>query len=180
MKYPSYLIHFNKNHSKKNGQFISGDGDGDGIPNDHAARKKEDITTVKKVGNGYKQTMTTIEKKSGNTKIVDDLVDNVQTYGKMSYVDGDYTKADGLFDRIGAKAASIYQDTKDLNKAVKYLVDNMSDVPYKAKLLNTLDENEGYEYVTFYLEAYGDKYLYGTAGEPDYSDEQYFDVRNKQ
>lgn len=33
--YPSYLIHFNKNHSKKNGQFISGDGDGDGTADEH-------------------------------------------------------------------------------------------------------------------------------------------------
>ena len=40
MSYPSYLIHFNKNHSKANGQFVSGDGDGDGIANDHAHRSK--------------------------------------------------------------------------------------------------------------------------------------------
>ena len=32
----AYLIHYNKNHSTKNGQFISGDGDGDGIINDHS------------------------------------------------------------------------------------------------------------------------------------------------
>lgn len=31
----NYLIHFNKNHSKANGQFISGDGDDDGIIDDH-------------------------------------------------------------------------------------------------------------------------------------------------
>ena len=30
----SYLIHFNGNHSSKNGQFITGDGDGDGIIDD--------------------------------------------------------------------------------------------------------------------------------------------------
>lgn len=35
MSYPDYLIHFNKNHSNKNGQFTSGDGDGDGIRDDH-------------------------------------------------------------------------------------------------------------------------------------------------
>ena len=33
--YPTYLIHFNKNHSNYNGQFTSGDGDGDGIRDDH-------------------------------------------------------------------------------------------------------------------------------------------------
>ncbi|MBP5598236.1 MAG: hypothetical protein J6Y02_22910 [Pseudobutyrivibrio sp.] len=37
----NYLIHFNKNHSKSNGQFISGDGDGDGINNDRANQRKE-------------------------------------------------------------------------------------------------------------------------------------------
>lgn len=39
--YPDYLVHFNKNHSKSNGQFVSGDGDGDGIANDHANQKKQ-------------------------------------------------------------------------------------------------------------------------------------------
>lgn len=36
----TYLIHYNKNHSKANGQFTSGDGDGDGITNDHANQRK--------------------------------------------------------------------------------------------------------------------------------------------
>lgn len=40
MNNSSYLIHFNKNHSKANGQFISGDGDADGIIDDHAHRSK--------------------------------------------------------------------------------------------------------------------------------------------
>lgn len=31
----NYLMHFNKNHSAHNGQFTSGDGDGDGVVNDH-------------------------------------------------------------------------------------------------------------------------------------------------
>lgn len=35
-----YLMHYNKNHSKANGQFTSGDGDGDGIANDHANQSK--------------------------------------------------------------------------------------------------------------------------------------------
>lgn len=41
MYYQNYIIHYNKNHSSKNGQFVSGDGDGDGIANDHANRRKE-------------------------------------------------------------------------------------------------------------------------------------------
>lgn len=43
--YPSYLIHYNKNHSKTNGQFISGDGDGDGVANDHAQRSERPLRT---------------------------------------------------------------------------------------------------------------------------------------
>ena len=41
-----YLIHFNQNHSRKNGQFINGDGDGDGIVDDHHnySRNKKDIS----------------------------------------------------------------------------------------------------------------------------------------
>lgn len=35
----TYLIHFNRNHSPKNGRFISGDGDGDGIFNDRKNQK---------------------------------------------------------------------------------------------------------------------------------------------
>lgn len=41
-QYPDYLVHYNKNHSKANGQFVSGDGDGDGQINDHAQRSERD------------------------------------------------------------------------------------------------------------------------------------------
>lgn len=49
-KMTDYLIHFNKNHSKKNGQFDSGDGDGDGIRDDHHnyARNKGDLADAQK------------------------------------------------------------------------------------------------------------------------------------
>lgn len=40
MAHSNYLVHFNKNHSPKNGQFTNGDGDGDGILNDH---KNQDV-----------------------------------------------------------------------------------------------------------------------------------------
>lgn len=36
----SYLMHFNRNHSSKNGQFTSGDGDGDGILNDNKNQRR--------------------------------------------------------------------------------------------------------------------------------------------
>lgn len=40
-----YLAHFNKNHSKANGQFTSGDGDSDGITDDHHNYKKNKIVS---------------------------------------------------------------------------------------------------------------------------------------
>lgn len=50
--YSSYLIHFNKNHSSSTGQFISGDGDGDGVVNDHKnqTNTKESAEKVKSLG----------------------------------------------------------------------------------------------------------------------------------
>lgn len=39
----AYLIHYNKNHSKTNGQFVSGDGDGDGITNDQHHKKESKV-----------------------------------------------------------------------------------------------------------------------------------------
>lgn len=38
--YSTYLVHFNKNHDSKNGQFTFGDGDADGISDDHSNQKK--------------------------------------------------------------------------------------------------------------------------------------------
>jgi len=53
MNYPTYLVHYNKNHSKANGQFTSGDGDGDGISNDHAnQKKKKGLSKKAKIGIG--------------------------------------------------------------------------------------------------------------------------------
>lgn len=41
MSYPTYLVHFNKNHDSKNGQFTFGDGDGDGLLGDHYSEKEK-------------------------------------------------------------------------------------------------------------------------------------------
>lgn len=38
MEYPTYLIHFNQNHSPKNGQFTFGDGDSDGVSDERGRR----------------------------------------------------------------------------------------------------------------------------------------------
>ena len=43
----AYLIHYNKNHSPKNGQFTSGDGDADGVRDDHHNYSKNKVTSPK-------------------------------------------------------------------------------------------------------------------------------------
>lgn len=50
----NYLCHYNKNHSKTNGQFTSGDGDGDGISNDHANQKKKKQSVGNRIANNWK------------------------------------------------------------------------------------------------------------------------------
>lgn len=49
--YADYLVHFNKNHSSKNGQFTFGDGDGDGISDDHHNYKKNGWAVSRKLQN---------------------------------------------------------------------------------------------------------------------------------
>ena len=56
-----YLVHYNKNHSKANGQFVSGDGDGDGQVNDSQYNKdghKKGVYSAKidnyKKGNAFR------------------------------------------------------------------------------------------------------------------------------
>lgn len=48
----AFLMHFNRLHSHKDGRFISGDGDGDGIVNDHKNQKSSDDEKSSTSGGG--------------------------------------------------------------------------------------------------------------------------------
>ena len=39
----NYLCHYNHNHSKANGQFVSGDGDSDGVADEHHRYSKNGV-----------------------------------------------------------------------------------------------------------------------------------------
>ena len=69
MAYPNYLIHFNKLHSRKNGQFISGDGDGDGTADEHHRYSKNGVKSKERSGedfDGYtRKKVTKIKDRSG-------------------------------------------------------------------------------------------------------------------
>lgn len=49
-----YLMHFNKNHDPKNGRFTFGDGDNDGIRDDHAHRGKKEAPVMVRALNPVK------------------------------------------------------------------------------------------------------------------------------
>jgi hypothetical protein len=68
-KYPNYLIHYNKNHSSKNGQFTRGDGDGDGIANDHTHQSKigSNQRILKRIGNASKPNYSKTSKNPTST-----------------------------------------------------------------------------------------------------------------
>lgn len=100
-----YIMHFNKNHSPHDGKFTTGDGDGDGVADDHHSGKKDSSSK------GYEKTplmrskalppkksklsKSSIFKTSAFNEYKDDN-------GKIDY--GSYTKS-GVKKSIGALGA---------------------------------------------------------------------------
>ena len=66
MSYPNYLIHFNRNHDKL-GRFAIGDGDGDGIRDDHSNQEKQAYNG--KSRKEYIKNMTEQYKSNGHSNI---------------------------------------------------------------------------------------------------------------
>lgn len=73
--YPSYLIHFNRQHDPKTGKFTYGDGDGDGVSNDH---KNQKTTLNRSTGNrtfevkpnrNFTREVTARTVRAGDTKV---------------------------------------------------------------------------------------------------------------
>lgn len=55
-----YLIHFNGNHSSRNGQFVSGDGDKDGVIDDHHNYARNKVSEQEVDGEVNANTLATI------------------------------------------------------------------------------------------------------------------------
>lgn len=70
MGYPDYLVHYNRNHDKKSGRFTYGDGDGDGIRDDHSNQKDKESfgDKVKKVANAYDEATESSRNRSLRTE----------------------------------------------------------------------------------------------------------------
>ena len=89
--------------------------------------------------------------------------------------DEDYVTAD-QFDIIGSKATQIYEE-KGLQEAVNYLVDALGDYEYDVDLFKeSIDYGDDIceEYAGFKMSIIGENFSYSTAGDRDYSDDQYF------
>lgn len=78
----NYLAHFNKNHSKANGQFISGDGDGDGQIDDHAHRSRREIANKKVINKEINFQNRKIESLKKQRQMYDDNIDLIKREGK--------------------------------------------------------------------------------------------------
>lgn len=70
MGYPDYLVHYNRNHDKKSGRFTYGDGDGDGIRDDHSNQKDKESfgDKVKKAAKTYDEVTESSRNRSLRTE----------------------------------------------------------------------------------------------------------------
>lgn len=67
--YPTYLVHFNRNHDSKNGQFTYGDGDADGITNDHKNQRRDKVNAHhQKINQGFENAKKHSWALGGNAK----------------------------------------------------------------------------------------------------------------
>lgn len=91
----------------------------------------------------------------------------------------DYDKAIE-FDYIGMEALERYVN-KGKEAAVDYVKNELKDYSYEMvlKMEEEIWEGESFAYPLFGLKINGTEYSYNTAGESDYSDDQYFSKRNR-
>lgn len=124
-----YLIHFNKNHSKANGQFVSGDGDGDGQVNDAAARKAQKTKEREKLKKTrqkiIKEQKAAWKKKSAGEKagIIVGAVATAATIGAIGFefvMDARAKKLDEQFERE-QRAARQFAEDKRRASAAKFI-----------------------------------------------------------
>ena len=160
MSYPSYLIHFNKNHSSSTGQFISGDGDGDGVIDDHHNYKKNKLVS-KFSGENARENL----RKAGTYKVhkmVDKELkkgDKLDRYGRakrsIERIESDYKKAEEIgtqkFNKLKQKDKTL--DKYDLEDFIDEAYDRIHDYKQDTidRLLDAGFDNDGAEYVAGYL-----------------------------
>lgn len=136
----NYLIHYNKNHSKSNGQFTSGDGDGDGITNDHANQRKSQSDRLRDATAKAKK-----EKKVGTGLLIGSVGSWLLSAVATAASDVDETPASAAVAIISGVSAigldvagSIIYDKA--NRKLKKEADRVINEHYNAPITEALDE----------------------------------------
>ena len=111
MSYPTYLIHFNKNHSSKNGQFVSGDGDGDGILDDHHNYSKNKQAQSSGAGGGGSRSL--------DDELGDQIDEMVKKYNSKPSTTTYKTKKTKKTKKKSTKKKSSGSRRKSSNKKIK-------------------------------------------------------------
>ena len=112
----SYLIHFNKNHSSKNGQFVSGDGDSDGVRDDHHNYSKNEVTSPD--GKGVSKPLSRYTGEKAEKYLKKDGIKKVR-----KTIHDEYTK------KYGNKAGKhLAADERKYNEAYKKAYKKVSDL----------------------------------------------------
>lgn len=136
----TYLIHYNKNHSKSNGQFTSGDGDGDGIANDHANQRKSKSDRLREATARAKK-----EKKVGTGLLIGSSAAWLTSVIAAAASEADDTPASAAVGIISAASAigldlagSIIYDKA--NRKLKKETDRIINEHYDAPITEAWDE----------------------------------------
>ena len=135
MNYPTYLIHFNKNHDPKTGKFT--------FNFNHIETQKDGATTL----SSYKSEKDVFRTKKG-----------------VSLVDTRDSSLMSDYNRIGKSAIELYKKTNDISKAMSFIKEQMGDEPYRS-VITDIDLGNGQKYVLYQLDIIGNQNVYTTYGD---------------
>lgn len=156
MNYSEYLMHFNKNHDKKSGKFSFGDGDGDGIRDDHSNQSKKQsasdgskktmmISSPKNPSNpfsGRKKTKIEVSDEAYKEFMKSDTKHSIRTGTGNLLNSGLFIAAGVLTENpvvLGLGVAYLVGSTASYVNAGTHFVNKMIDSAYKDKPVEELD-----------------------------------------
>lgn len=93
MYYGNYLVHFNDNHSSKNGQFIRGDGDNDGQIDERHRYTKRELKNKKRVNSEIAYQNKKISNLKSRKQEYDNSIAELKKSGMKSLLDAGYSKS---------------------------------------------------------------------------------------
>ena len=165
MKYPDYLVHYNKNHDKKTGRFTFGDGNGDGVsPDDYRTPELDNLD--KKYGNDIRASMRFQEDGDVTSKKDADIINfGIKALDKIGFPYGpEYTDSgtwnlqsfldEDMFDGWNQLAYLIYNgyDKTELNRLLEANEKcHMANHKYKEAEADRINKKVGYHFTSPYM-----------------------------